>query len=288
MAIFRQSVANSPSTPSTSVSVPFGLGGVIQGDLLVAVSNSATSPSISDSQGNVWTAIGSPVGALSSQMFWATAKVSGANTVTLTTSVSNSLALGLLEYTPVKFDVSSQISSGSGTTTPVSGSITPSFPEELGIFFVGLAGANNESITSVPANWNIRINYPGGSSSQIGVIDNLSLLSGPQTTTLTFNNTGGDNGLVFSAFKTIVSAQVAVGVLIDEIGGAFESLPISTNDPPQLNPSSTVLSNRFYLSQGAIPPVGRHCQIQLSGGATNTKDEVLALTIRGEIVGEQA
>ena len=282
---FQQSNAATPGSSSTTLSVSYS-SNVVQGDLLVAVSNGATSPSISDTQLNVWNPIGVPMGGLNSQMFW-TIATAGANTVTLHSTTSAPLALGILEYSPVKFDTSIQ-TNVAGTTTPVSGSITPLSANELGIFFVGLPGANSESIISVPAGWNIRINYPGAGNGQIGVIDNLSLPSGPQTATLTFTNPGNGIGLVFSAFKQVISAQVAVGILIDEISGAFESLPISTNDPPQLNPSSTVLSNRFYLSQGAIPPVGRHCQIQLSGGATNTKDEVLALTIRGEIVGEQA
>jgi hypothetical protein len=87
------------------------------------------------------------------------------------------------------------------------------------------------------------------------------------------------------------STQCGVAVLIDEISGTFETLPASyptmTNDPPQLNPSTSVLSNRFYLSPGTVPPVGRHLQIQLTGGAVATQDQILALTIRGMHIGEQ-
>lgn len=84
------------------------------------------------------------------------------------------------------------------------------------------------------------------------------------------------------------STQCAVAVLIDEISGSFETLSISTNDPPQLAASSSVLSNRFFLSPGTVPPLGRHIQIKLSGGAVATQDEILALTIRGEILAEQS
>jgi len=81
--------------------------------------------------------------------------------------------------------------------------------------------------------------------------------------------------------------QPAVSVLLDEISGSFESLPNSVNDPPQLAPSSSVLSNRFYLAQGPTPPLCKHLQIKLSGGATATRDELLGLTVRGALVPEQ-
>ena len=84
--------------------------------------------------------------------------------------------------------------------------------------------------------------------------------------------------------------QCGVAVLIDEITGAFESLGGTqfnpTNDPPQLPVSVSVLSNRFYLSPGTMPPLGRHMQLRFSGAATATKDEILSSTIRGALVEE--
>lgn len=87
------------------------------------------------------------------------------------------------------------------------------------------------------------------------------------------------------------ATQCAVAVLIDEISGTFETLNVTldnpSSDPPQLPTSKTVLSNRFYLSPGTVPPIGRHLQVKLSGSAVNTKDELLALTVRGEIINEE-
>jgi hypothetical protein len=83
------------------------------------------------------------------------------------------------------------------------------------------------------------------------------------------------------------ATQCTVSVLLDEISGAFEALPVGVNDPPQLATSTSVLSKRFYLSQGTVPPVCRHLQIQVAGGAATTKDEILALTIRGALTPEQ-
>lgn len=92
---------------------------------------------------------------------------------------------------------------------------------------------------------------------------------------------------ITTEYVAATSAQPTVAVLLDEITGAFETLPISVNDPPQLAPSISVLSNRFYLSQGTVPPICRHMQVQLSGSAANRKDELLSLCIRGALIGEQ-
>jgi hypothetical protein len=90
-----------------------------------------------------------------------------------------------------------------------------------------------------------------------------------------------------STEMTGVSTQATVAVLLDEISGPFETLTNSVNDPPQLATSASLLSVRFYLSQGATPPVCRHMQVKLSGAAVNTKDELLSLSIRGALVPEQ-
>jgi hypothetical protein len=65
------------------------------------------------------------------------------------------------------------------------------------------------------------------------------------------------------------------------------------NDPPQLLVSQTVLSNRYYLSQGNNTPVCWNMQIKLdgevlSGLPASTRDEILGVTVRGCLVSEQA
>lgn len=97
---------------------------------------------------------------------------------------------------------------------------------------------------------------------------------------------------ITTEMRAATATQVSVGVLINEISGAFEDITSSgnnpTNDPPQLwPPSVTVLSNRFYLSPGTVPPIGRHMQLKVSGAALTTKDELLAITVRGAIIEEQ-
>lgn len=92
---------------------------------------------------------------------------------------------------------------------------------------------------------------------------------------------------IAASAKLGASVQCTVSVLLDEISGDFETLAIKVNDPPQLNRSSSVISNRFYLAQDTGVPVVRHIQIQVAGGAFITKDEMLAMTIRGCLVPEQ-
>jgi hypothetical protein len=84
------------------------------------------------------------------------------------------------------------------------------------------------------------------------------------------------------------STQCGVSVLCDEISGNFENLSRAVNDPPQLPTIQSVLSKRFYLSQGNLCPVLRHIQVQLNGVSAATQDELLALTVIGALVPEQA
>lgn len=84
-----------------------------------------------------------------------------------------------------------------------------------------------------------------------------------------------------------LAATPQVAVLLDEISGAFETLSNSVPDPPDLVPSASLNSLRFYLSQGTVPPLARHMQIRLSGAATNTKDEILSVMVRGALQPEQ-
>ena len=100
--------------------------------------------------------------------------------------------------------------------------------------------------------------------------------------TTEMNNSGG----VFTA------SQCTVAVLLDEIAGSFESLPMAVNDPPGEVPSVSVLSNRFYLSQGGVCPTVRHMQIQMAGEVISglpqtTMDELLSMTVRGCLCSEQ-
>jgi hypothetical protein len=100
------------------------------------------------------------------------------------------------------------------------------------------------------------------------------------------NNAGTVNGTNFTA------TQCSVAVLLDEISGPFESLPASVNDPPQLITSTTILSTRYYLSQGSVCPVCWHMQLKLTGAVqsglpASTRDEILGMTVRGCLISEQ-
>lgn len=83
-----------------------------------------------------------------------------------------------------------------------------------------------------------------------------------------------------------VGTMPALGVLLDEISGSFEDLLTSVDDPPQLEPSSTVFSKRFYLSQSDLPARLRHLKIKVTLPDEAAKNELLTYSIFGGIIKE--
>lgn len=117
-----------------------------------------------------------------------------------------------------------------------------------------------------------------------------------------------DNGLTYDAnfvFGSIVLAQpgqlaelvfittdsIATGttpslaVQLDELfafaEGGFENLPAFGPDPPQLEPSTSMFSQRFYLSQTQQPAVCRSLQIRVDWRVDTVQNELLSLTLFG-------
>jgi hypothetical protein len=86
-----------------------------------------------------------------------------------------------------------------------------------------------------------------------------------------------------SFFNTQCSAagsHPSISVLLDEISGTFESLPTSVN-ASVLPPSSSLYEDWFYLTQGGLPALCRHLQLQISFPAEAVKNELLTYTIFG-------
>lgn len=121
--------------------------------------------------------------------------------------------------------------------------------------------------------------------------------------------TWADNGIAYSAFVTIgsivlaqpgqvaeldfittdslaIGSRPSVSVLIDEIFGSFEAMPLYVPDPPQLLPSTSLYAQRFYFSQTQDPAICRHLQIKVAWPAENFQNEMLSLTIYGGFSGE--
>jgi hypothetical protein len=78
----------------------------------------------------------------------------------------------------------------------------------------------------------------------------------------------------------------AISVLIDEISGTFEEMPLWGPDPPQFGPAgvmvnSSVYAQRFYFSQTQSPAICRHLQIGVAWPAENFQNELLSITIFG-------
>lgn len=122
-----------------------------------------------------------------------------------------------------------------------------------------------------------------------------------------------DNGAAYPAFGTIGSLVLAqpgqiapvsfittdaiaqgshpsISVLMDEISGTFDTIDNPTPDPPQLEPSGTVYSDRFWLmdtnSPEDNPALCRHMQIKFSWPVEDKPNELLTMTLFGSILQE--
>lgn len=191
---------------ATSRSVTFP-SSVTIGDLLLIFGwgGGTGTLSASDTIGNSYTQIGVKVGSLNMTMWYTFSKSSGANTATFSSTTSAVIAISVAEYSGVQSLNTSVQNSVASTTTPTSGSLTPSSAGELGVCVIGLPTAASVSIIGVPINWNIRVNFPGSPNQAMGVTDNLSLPSGAQTTSQTWNVApGGGIGINFAAFTPAV------------------------------------------------------------------------------------
>jgi len=78
----------------------------------------------------------------------------------------------------------------------------------------------------------------------------------------------------------------SLSILTDEISGAFESLPVSVDDPPTLTISSTVMSKRWYLAQGPNAARLRHMQIKIDYNQDTVRNELLTLSVFGGLIHE--
>lgn len=92
--------------------------------------------------------------------------------------------------------------------------------------------------------------------------------------------------LVFLTTDSIATGtRPILSVQLDEIApfsaGMFEALPNYTADPTQLEPSTSMYSQRFYLSQTQQPALCRSLQINVDWGTDTVQNELLSLTIFG-------
>jgi hypothetical protein len=75
-----------------------------------------------------------------------------------------------------------------------------------------------------------------------------------------------------------------VGILLDNISGTFTTLATGVADPPELSASSSLNSERYYLSQSSIPTLCRHMQVQISFIAENFAGAVYSISVTADNV----
>lgn len=78
-----------------------------------------------------------------------------------------------------------------------------------------------------------------------------------------------------------VGSRPTLAVLLDEISGVFDPLTNWEDDPPLLEPSKSIYSQRFYLLSGDNPAICRHMQIQWAWPAEDQPNELYSMTIYG-------
>ena len=85
-----------------------------------------------------------------------------------------------------------------------------------------------------------------------------------------------------------VGTPLQIGFLADEAlpyyTGAFDVLKEWTSDPPELTPSRSLYSQRFYLcnTDDHSEAVMRHCQVKIIFSSTDSvQNELLTMTIFG-------
>jgi hypothetical protein len=101
-------------------------------------------------------------------------------------------------------------------------------------------------------------------------------------------NPGQLAGLAWLTLKCSAAGNApSLGVLLDEIGGEFENVPRTRQDPTNLPPSLTITSNRHSLLQNQKPVWCQLIKFRLQWGATATPDELLTYTIFGQVWQEQ-
>jgi hypothetical protein len=205
-------------TLSSPASAAFG-SNVTKGDLLIVCGNayngSATSSTPSDSQGNVYTLIGSQFaptqfsGTATGYMWYAVAKATGANTVSVTFN-ANAYALSILEYSGANTLDQSSVILGDGTLSLASNPITTTQANELLIcnFFT------DDGTTAVTGGFSARLH----TTSSLNTLVADEIVSSENTYTATGTATTISGFILILASFYAASSGGGVGNNTDDTG----------------------------------------------------------------------
>ena len=105
---------------------------------------------------------------------------------------------------------------------------------------------------------------------------------------ITLANPGQLAGLAWMTLKSSADGTApTLDVLLDEISGTPERVPRTRQDPTNLSPSKSVISNRHSLLQSQKPVWCQVIKFSLEWDATDSPDELLSYTIFGQTWQEQ-
>jgi hypothetical protein len=95
-------------------------------------------------------------------------------------------------------------------------------------------------------------------------------------------------GIAWMTLKTMPTGNTpTLGVILDEISGPYETVPRTRQDPPNLPPSISILSDRYSLLQGQKPVWCQYLKFGIQWPAKDSPDELLSYTIFGQTWAEQ-
>ncbi len=206
---YKQSAQASSSASSQTCA--YG-SDVTEGDLLIVCVDvfGQTITGISDSQGNTWAAVPStPVEQDSgtprfTAMYWAVAKSSGADTVTISynTSSSGTSVIMIAAYTPedgtVALDASG-VNSGTSVTSLTATTGSATYPIDLLVEFCAAFTGEN-----TPCGYTQRQDVGPGSGR---LCDSVATSSGVQSVTETFSSSTA--GLILAAFSAVKTRKLS-------------------------------------------------------------------------------
>ena len=80
-----------------------------------------------------------------------------------------------------------------------------------------------------------------------------------------------------------VGSTPSVSVMLDEISGTFETLPLSVPDPPSLMEPVSLFALRYYLNQSTDPIVCHHMQLRIDFNQDTVANELLGYSLYGSL-----
>lgn len=191
--------------------------------IVIGVGSYQTAPTLTDSKGNVWTALTKSASNAVSQIYYCQSPTVGAGhtfTVTGTNTYSNLSVAAFSGSVASPFDVLSVANSTGTTVNP--GSITPSADNEL-VFFIGCSQTGTAESFSVGT----LDSLASGSSVNVGIADGYVIQTTAAAINPTFTATSNGTFPLSASIASFKAASGGTSVSLTDSGSGSESIVIA-------------------------------------------------------------